>query len=184
MNQKHFSNSKFQIMSLAILNWLMQEPEHDDVAPAPEGGLHIPIERLEDILDKVNWSTQNFHWHIFKNGYADNVIAASIELVLEYEEEGKDIKRIFVGGCNFSINAILPNHHYIATAKSLCVKNAASAAGRRLGRWLNPATEVEPDEKNKELANEGIKLMNSLDEIKPEHHVKEVKDIKDKNSKR
>ncbi len=170
-------------MNASIKDWLNQEPAHDDVAPAPEGGLHIPIEKLEDILDHVNWSTQNFHWHIFKNGYADNVIAASIELVLEYEENEKTIRRIFVGGCNFSITAIFPNVHYIATAKSMCVKNAASAAGKRIGRWLNPNIEVLPDDKNKLEANDGIKLMDSLDEIKPEHHVKERKNIKDKNTK-
>ena len=168
-------------MSTSVIDWLKQEPEPDDVAPAPEGGLHIPIERLENLLDYVNWGTQNFHWHIFKNGYADNVIAASIELVLEYTEDGNPVKRIFVGGCNFSINAIFPNVHYIATAKSMCIKNAASDAGKRLGRGLN--AEVIPEEKNKVDATDGIKLMNSLEEVKPEHHVKERKSITDKNSK-
>lgn len=167
-------------MTTPIKNWLKQEPEHDDVAPAPEGGLHIPIERLENLLDTVHWSAQNFHWHIFKNGYADNVIAASIELVLEYTENRKLIRRTFVGGCNFSINAIFPNVHYIATAKSMCIKNAASDAGVKLGRGLN--AEVFPTEEAKKESNDGVQLLNSLDEITPEHHVKERKNIKDKTA--
>lgn len=181
LNQKHSDNSKLQTMSTSIKDWLKQEPEPDDVAPAPERGLHIPIEKLENNLDHFNWSTQSFHWHIFKNGYGDNVIAASIELVLEYTENKKTIRRSFVGGCNFSVTAIFPNVHYIATAKSMCIKNAASDAGKKLGRGMN--AEVVPTEEAKKEANDGVEFLDSLDQIKPEHHVKERKNIQNKDTK-
>src|SRR5262245_39558489 len=98
LNQKHSDNFK-------LSNYVNKELAHTRAitrgrSPRTRGGLHIPIEKLETLLDKVNWSTQNFHWHIFKNGYADNVIAASIELVMEYTENKKSVRRVFVGGCN------------------------------------------------------------------------------------
>jgi len=178
LNKKH---SKILVMA-NVTDWLKQEPDEGKVSPAPGGGLHIEIQKLEDDLDTVDWSTQNFKWQVFKNGYADNVIAASIELVLEYMEDDRLKRRIFVGGCNFSINAIFPNVHYVATAKSMCIKNAASDAGRKLGRWLNQ--EIVPAEDAIKQANDGIDLLNSIDEVKPEHHVKEKQHKQDSNTKR
>lgn len=103
-----------------------------------DGGKFIPINDLEDLLDPLEWSTRNFNYHIFKNGYADLVIAASLELVITIRETtGVERQRSFVGACSFSLNSIAPNSHFLATAKSECVKNAASDIGRYFGRHLN-----------------------------------------------
>ena len=108
------------------------------------GALHIPIERLEESLDMFEWGTQNYHWQVFKDGYASLHVAASIEIILNYRNsEGEKIKRTFVGACNFPIKSIEPIPDWNATAKSMCIKNAASDAGKWLGRGIN--SEVLPD---------------------------------------
>ena len=116
-------------------------------APSPRGGLHIPIEILENDLDLFQWSTRNYHWNLFKDGYANLVVAASLELVLLIRSDtGVLQERSFVGCCNFDIKSILPITDWNATAKSMCIKNAASEAGKRLGRGLN--SEVLPSNEN------------------------------------
>lgn len=121
---------------------LKQSPE--SVADNGHGGLHIPIDPLENALDSFNYSTQNYHWNLFKDGYASLGVAASIELVLNYvTDEGETIKRTFVGACNFLLQSIAPITDWNATAKSMCIKNAATDAGKWLGRGIN--SEVLPD---------------------------------------
>lgn len=123
---------------------LKQSPEN--VADNGYGANHIPIESLEESLDVFNWGTQSYQWNIFKDGYAALHVAASIELVLNYEtQEGEKIKRTFVGACNFALLSLGPILDWNATAKSLCIKNAASDAGKWLGRGIN--SETLPDRK-------------------------------------
>lgn len=101
-------------------------------------GFFIPIFDLENMLDIVNWSTSNFQYQIFKDGYANLCVAASLELQISYPTSASDFTiRTFVGGCNFSLSSIEPNTHFIATAKSECIKNAASDIGKYFGRGLN-----------------------------------------------
>lgn len=115
-----------------------------DVAYNGHGGLHIPIEPLENALDTFHWGTQNYQWNLFKDGYASLGVAASIELVLNFQtDEGETIRRTFVGACNFLLQSIAPITDWNATAKSMCIKNAASDAGKWLGRGIN--SEVLPD---------------------------------------
>lgn len=99
---------------------------------------YIPIETLECMLDAFEWSTKNFQYQIFKDGYANLCVAASLELEINYNKEtGLLVKRTFVGACNFSTTSIEPNTHFLATAKSECIKNAASDIGKYFGRGLN-----------------------------------------------
>lgn len=122
--------------------FLNQDPEA--ATDNGHGGLHIPIEPLEYDLDKFLWSTQNYHWNLYKDGYASLSVAASIELVLNYiDDNDTKMVRTFVGTCNFQLSSILPIQDWNSTAKSMCIKNAASEAGKRLGRGLN--NEVVPD---------------------------------------
>ena len=108
------------------------------------GAFHIPIVQLESQLDIFHWSTQNYQWNLFKDGYAALHVAASIELVLNFSyDTGEIIKRTFVGACNFPLLALNGIPDWNATAKSLCIKNAASDAGKWLGRGIN--NEVLPD---------------------------------------
>lgn len=108
----------------------------------------IPIEQLEDLLDEFSYSTRSFQYQIFKDGYANLCVAASLELIINYKSDnGKaDIQRSFVGACNFPLGSLGTNTHFLATAKSECEKNAAQDAGEWLGRGLNVREEV-PDYK-------------------------------------
>lgn len=125
---------------------LKQEP--DNVADNGFGGKHIPIEHLENILDQFNWSTQNYQWNLYKDGHASLGVGASIELVLNFRtDEGEIIKRTFVGACNFLLQSILPIPDWNATAKSMCIKNAATDAGKYLGRGINGETVVDRSER-------------------------------------
>lgn len=99
----------------------------------------IPILELEKMLDVFQWSTSNFQYQFIKDGYANLCVAASLELSISYNcsEEKVYKTRTFVGACNFSLKSIEPNTHFLATAKSECIKNAASDIGKYFGRGLN-----------------------------------------------
>lgn len=98
---------------------------------------HIPIGELENLLDELEYSTSNFQYQMYKDGYANLCVAASLELSIRYETEKDCIERTFVGACNFPISSISPNQHFLATAKSECIKNAASDIGKYFGRGIN-----------------------------------------------
>ncbi len=103
-----------------------------------DGALYIPIGQLESMLDDLSWSTKNFQHLIYKDGYANLCVAASLELEISYFDQTNDIfKRTFVGACNFALSTLEPNTHFLATAKSECIKNAASDIGKYFGRGLN-----------------------------------------------
>lgn len=98
----------------------------------------IPILELEYMLDPLDWSTSKFQYQIFKDGYANLCVAASLELEISYQSTNDaNIKRTFVGACNFSLKSIEPNTHFLATAKSECIKNASSDIAKYFGRGLN-----------------------------------------------
>lgn len=135
---------------MGVEKWLTEDAEK--ISQSPKGGLHIEIENLEDLLDDCtgqNWSTQKFDFSKF----GDDCFG-SIELILNYvDSEGHGIRRCFVGASNFNIQSILPLTDWAATLKSYCVKNAASDAGRKLGRHLNkgllPNIQVGKDKRKK-----------------------------------
>ena len=152
-----------------IRQWLQSEPS--EIATLPQGGNFIPIEVVENDLDTFDsWGTQNFHYSFFRDGYAKLCIAASIEVVVEYPENDRWVKRTFVGTCNFEIAAIMTAKHFLSTAKSECVKNACSDMGKKLGRGINPPSV--PDPANVETNNEGINFITGIDNINPEQYVK------------
>lgn len=131
------------------LQFVGKEPPTENITTLSDGARFIPIEKLEPMLDDIEWSTSNFKYDIFKDGYANLCVAASIELSTGYTKENDSFETVtFVGGCNFSLSSIAPNTHFIATAKSECIKNAASDIGKYYGRGLNigltpAATQVE-----------------------------------------
>lgn len=121
------SQFKKQVMSPVL-------PE--DMEPV-DGAFHIPIDKLEIRLDELDFSTRNFAYQIFKDGYANLCVSASLELEIKYKDKTKVLTRSFIGACNFSLKSIEPNSHFLATAKSMCIKNAASDIGKYYGRGLN-----------------------------------------------
>lgn len=112
---------------------LTKLPDEAILKANDDGSRFIPINFLEDELDKLEWSTRNFNHFVFKAGYADLVISASIELVVNINDK----ERSFVGAASFSLKSIDPNPHFLATVKSECIKNAASDIGVLYGRHLN-----------------------------------------------
>lgn len=126
----------------------------------------IPILELEKMLDVFEWSTTNFQYQIFKDGYANLCVAASLELGIEYHNEyGRLTKRMFVGACNFALKSIDPNTHFLATAKSECIKNAASDIGKYFGRGLNNSivpSQKEPPKKEMIKKKPDSKIMQQL----------------------
>jgi len=105
---------------------------------------YIPIEQLENQLDALEYSTRNFQYQVIKDGYANLLVMASLEVWIMYKLQNTEeiISRSFVGGCNFPLLSIAPNQHFIATAKSECVKNAASDIAKYFGRGLNEHLET------------------------------------------
>lgn len=152
---------------------LRKEVPESDISTLSEGAKYIKIERIEELLDEFfdNWSTQNFHFVLHKGeGYGNLGISASIELVVEWSDQ----KRVFVGACNFPTKAIFPNSHWLATAKSECVKNAASDIGRRFGRGLNDDL-VTPDVSNVKEANGGVEMETDFEKVKLKTNATKIK---------
>jgi hypothetical protein len=154
---------------MLIADWLNESPQENEVFTAPSGGLHIPIEILRPLLDKVNYCTRNYTWSLYKDGYANLCVAASIELDISYlNNESVYINKTFVGACNFSLPSILPNTDWNATAKSMCIKNASIEAAKRFGRELN--IESIPNKSNEVIAKEkpkskpDIKILKQFEE--------------------
>lgn len=117
--------------------YVEQDPKEDDIA-VKEEARYLPIDVVERDLDRWAWGTQNFAWTIYTDTSRRAGIAASLELVIPWKDDkGIIIERKLVGSCNFSISSYAPNSHFVATAKSECVKNAASDLGKRFGRGLN-----------------------------------------------
>ena len=123
----------------------------------------IPILQLENMLDVFDWSTGNFQYQLYKDGYANLCVMASIELTIEYGQ----IKRTFTGACNFELKGLYPNTHFLATAKSECIKNAASDIGVYFGRGLNNdvvPVQTESKEKPERRSKPDIKIMKQFEE--------------------
>jgi hypothetical protein len=125
--------------------YVAQPPNVGDVAALKdkEGyvlGLYLPIEVVERDLDRWPWRTENFAYQQYRSldKYGSPCLSASLELVIPWKDDsGKITERRLVGCCNFAISNYTPNLHFVATAKSECVKNAASDLGKRFGRGLN-----------------------------------------------
>jgi len=119
----------------------------------------IPIEVLEDLLDDFDYSTKNFQFNIYKDGYANLCVAASLELTINYTQNnsGDISQRTVIGACNFPLGSLGANQHFLATAKSECMKNAASDFGKWLGRGLNTSADHIPDIKGAVIVKKDVK---------------------------
>lgn len=138
-----------------FMNMVNNAPAKELLATLDNGESHyIPINTLEGMLDILYWNTSKFQYQIFKDGYANLCVAASLELDITHENhKGEIIKRTFVGACNFSLLSIEPNTHFLATAKSECIKNAASDINKYYGRGLNEA----PPPSTKKIEKKAVK---------------------------
>jgi len=156
-----------------IKNVLRQEVPETDISTLSEGAKYIKVERVEDLFDELfdDWSTQNFNFFLYKGeGYGNMGVAASLEVQVTIN----GVKRTFVGACNFAQKAIYPNTHFLATAKSECMKNAASDIGKRLGRGLN-ADLIPPDQTNIKEANGGVEMATDFEKVKLKTNATKIK---------
>jgi len=145
-----------QISDQEVWAYLQQVPPQEDIHEK-DGALHIPILALENALDFFEWGTRAFQWQFYKEPNGSLGVAASLELTLSWENEsGRNTILCFVGACNFALGSLAPNEDFLATAKSLCEKNAASDGGRRFGRGLN--TEPVPSREKPADKKQGIKM--------------------------
>lgn len=181
-------------ISTGVNEWLRLQPNDNEIEMIE--GVNIIrqkiIEELLDIMTDQNWSTRNYQSKYFKVGEVD-YISASLELVVNYHDDNRVlIQRTFVGAVSFQLS-FFSGQHIDNTAKSLCIVNAASEIGNRLGRNLNPsvhpvievksnmqkkvksAVKVAPDAATKEQWNEAVeknnikklKLLNAMYTITP-----------------
>ena len=120
-----------------ILKWINEEPDQSDVEDSPEGGKHIPIEKLQILLDRLDpsWGVKNF-----KVSYpaimGETFVDASVELIVSYG----GISRTLAGAATFKIpppQELDANTHYAATGLANAVKNASKRLGKRFGSMLN-----------------------------------------------
>lgn len=128
--------------------WLNANPEEDELKETNNGVYIIPYEFIEDKLDYLSnfqWGTSNFS-HFFTMINNNEAISASISLIVY--DSVHDCTRQLVGACTYSLDFIRNidsvaastgnfNEHYAATAKSLCIVNAAKHLGRTFGKYLN-----------------------------------------------
>lgn len=116
-------------------------PAENDIAMLKEAGRYLPIDVVEWDLDRWAWRTENFSYQQYRSKHGHDCISASLELVIPWKDDnGKTAERRLIGCCNFVISSYVPNGHFVATAKSECVKNAASDLGKKFGRGLNEET--------------------------------------------
>jgi hypothetical protein len=125
--------------------YVNQLPSEDDIAALTDDkgnviAKYLPIDVIERDLDRWAWRTENFTYQQYRSldKYGKPCVSASLELVIPWKDDiGRITERRLTGGCNFVISSYAPNGHFVATAKSECVKNAASDLGRKFGRGLN-----------------------------------------------
>lgn len=143
--------------------WLNSEPQEHEVIKQTNGSFTLPYIVIEDKLDFLtdyNWDTENFihRYHMINDTEA---ISASILLVVRYPY----VQRRITGACTYPISFLRDmdgtaeesgnyNEHYAATAKSLCIVNAAKCLGRTFGKYLN--TGIVPDLDSKRIEQEEI----------------------------
>jgi hypothetical protein len=129
--------------SFSDREYVNQSPSEEDIATlkdqkGQEIARFLPIEVIERDLDRWAWGTENFIYQQFRDKFGKPCVSASLELVIPWKDDsGMVVIRRLAGACNFEIGSYAPNRHFVATAKSECVKNAASDLGKKFGRSLN-----------------------------------------------
>lgn len=140
--------------SLSDREYVNQAPAEDDIAALTDDkgnviARYLPIDVIERDLDRWAWRTENFVYQQYRSldKYGKPCVSASLELVIPWKDDsGRITERRLTGGCNFVISSYAPNGHFVATAKSECVKNAASDLGRKFGRGLNEEMAPVPEQ--------------------------------------
>lgn len=142
---------KMIIDTIDFDKWLDDNPMPDELITISEeinnkkySYEHIPVERVEALLDKLTgkyWDTNSFQ---FREFFVDgkHYISGSVELSVCYDSK----HRCFVGAATVDIDSLKAkptdeypkdNTSFEATILSLSLCNAAKKLGNRFGRSLN-----------------------------------------------
>jgi hypothetical protein len=117
--------------------WLELSPIESEVEKNAIGRLHIPIEKLRPLLDRLMGSTKNFYAQLYKDNYGSLCAFGVIELSVWIDGRERHV----VGAYNLNIAESI-NGFWNGTLKSECTKNAAAELGARLGRGLNKENDI------------------------------------------
>ena len=126
--------------------WLQTAPLPSEIK-VKNGGKYIPYRIIKSKLDKLCnnvWSTKRFVVDYVTLPKGRIMVSGTIELLVQYEYEGKLITRTLSGGCNFVLTRS-SNVHPTATCKSLCIMNAVKVLGDNFGYSINEENESEDE---------------------------------------
>lgn len=107
---------------------LDKAPELNEVRTREDGVVYIPIEIVEDKLNKLfpGWST-----HDFKQLVGNQHVVGSLELLVQYPGRDYATSRVGAGAVQIEVLEKEPGH-----LKADCIKNAAKSLGNTFGRSL------------------------------------------------
>jgi hypothetical protein len=130
---------------MTVTEFLNTEPKEEDIRLNPDGSRYLPIEVIERDLDELGklanmiWGTNTMRHFLFTIG-DKTFCSGSLNLQLDYYDSCVTNvlhARTHVGAASFDVSRYLPNEHFAATLRSLCVANAAKKIGKRFGKGLN-----------------------------------------------
>jgi len=142
-----------------LLKELDKDPELHEVKTREDGVVYIPIEIIEDKLNRLfpGWSTKEF-----KQLVGNNHVVGSLELIVPFPAFVGLVTRIGAGAVQIESLEKEPGH-----LKADCIKNAAKSLGNTFGRSLLRGQEevIDSFEIKPETIEERIKGCKSQEEL-------------------
>lgn len=161
------------VFKIGINDWLMSFPLDEEIK-IKDGAKYIPYKIIVDKLNRLcghNWSISNFNETYVPLPKGRILVSGNIEVEINYEVNGQQVKRKLAGGANFVINRG-SNPHPTGTVKSLAIMNAVKPLGKQFGWELNPENEDEktdfisvfPSDKTIQIDKEKERLRQLIDQ--------------------
>lgn len=146
---------KLPIHTADIIDWLKTSPLEEEIRYNERQKKFMEFRVIKAKLDKLcpeSWDTKNFHHFFFYDQNKRLRVSGNIEVVIKYIYElpdGSGIREVYralAGAATFFPDEYVPNEHWGATCKTLCIANAVQALGEQFGWGLNDDLEdIEPD---------------------------------------
>lgn len=132
------------IIKIGVQEWLNSPPLPEEIK-LKDSAKYIPYKVIIEKLNRLcghNWSISNFNETYISLPRGRMLVSGNVEVEINYDINGHQIKRKLSGGANFVINRG-SNPHPTGTVKSLAVMNAVKPLGPQFGWELNPENEDE-----------------------------------------